>query len=382
MGKIKAFLGKLSLRQRIIVLLSILALIMALTASLTIKDRLGLSLFTRWFTYDNERSSVTFSHNARSENLFINIDYKLLVCSDTQFQLFSPTGESLLKTMVTFTNPAYSTNGKQAVIYDAGGKNLTVVSKEKAVFSLTLPDGQYILSATINERGWLAVTTKENGFKGVVTVYNDSYDPEMSIKLSSTYLINALVTPDCKGIYALAPGQSAGIFESKLLYYDIKQAEEPKSQISLGDNVVLAMHATNNRCFVLSENALFILLPSGELVAKYDYGGKYLKRASLDGNDFVTLLLSNSPSGSTGTLVTVDTEGYVLGSVDLNEQVLALSSSGRYAAVLTASSLRVYTKDLNEISVSDEMQGVQNLVLFPDGSISLITDELARLYLP
>lgn len=379
---LKKLREKLTLRQRFLLLLIVLALILFIIAGFTVKDRLGLSLFNRWFTYDNEDSSITFSHGSRSQNLFANLDYTLLSCSDTLLQLFSPTGDTRLKEPVSFANPALSSNGKQAVVYDVGGQELHVISKEKVVFTLSLPSGQYILSATINQNGWLAVTTKEEGYKGVVTVYTNSYKPLVSIRLSSSYLVNALVTPDCKGVYILSPRQSAGIFESRLLYYDLSQGEEPKSQIPLGDNVVLSMKAANNRCWVLSENELFILLSSGELSQKYPFYGKYLKRGTLSGNDFATLLLSDSPSGNAGTLFTIDAEGAVLGSVDLNEQVLAMSAAGRYVAVLTPSSLHIYTKDLTEIDTSKNMQGVQNLVLYPDGSLALISNELVRLYVP
>lgn len=377
-GKLR---GKLTLRQRIVLLFAVLALLVALAASFTIRDRSGLTLFTRWFCYDNEDASVAFSHGTRSESLFSDLDHKLLVCSDKLLQLFSPTGDPLIKEFISFSAPALSSNGKEAVVYDVGGQTFYVIAKEKIAFKLTLPAGQYILSATINENGWLAVTTKEDAYKGVVTVYNASYKPLVSVKLSSCYLLNALVTPDCKGVYILAPGQTGGIFESKLLYYDLKHAEEPVSQISLGDNVVLSMQTDTTRCWVLSESELFLLPPTGELVAK-SYDGKYLKRGTLSGNDFATLLLSNSPSGNTGTLLTVDAEGTVLGSVDLNEQVLALSAAGRYVAVLTPSCLRLYTKDLTQIHVTDQVQGVSNLVLYSDCTLSLITDELARLYIP
>jgi len=376
------FSGRLTLRQRILLLLAVIALIAVLIAGFTIRDRSGLSLFTRWFGYDNENASIAFSHGTHSESLFSNLDHNLLVCSDTLLELFSPTGDTLIKEFVSFSDPALSYNEKQAVVYDVGGQGLYVIAKEKIAFSLTLPTGQYILSATINDSGWLAVTTKEEGFRGVVTVYNATYKPLVSIRLSSNYLVNALVTPDCKGIYILAPGQSGGIFESKLLYYDLNHAEEPVSQISLGNNVVLSMQTSNTRCWVFGENELFLLLPSGELGAKYPYDGKYLKRGSSGGNDFAALLLSTSPSGNSGTLLTVDAEGTVLGSVEFSEQVVALSSSGRYVAVLTPSCLRIYTKDLSEIHATDQVQGISNLVLYSDGTLSLITDELARLYIP
>ena len=353
----------------------------ALIPGLTVRDRLGLNLFTRLFTYDNDSANITFSHGGRSENLFLTLDYKLLVCSDGFLQMFSPKGESLLRQNISLTNPAVSTNGTQAVIYDVGGLNLYVLSRNKLAFSLTQPEDQTILSASVNQSGWLTVTSKEDGYRGTVTVYDATYTPIVSIRLSSSYPTHAMVTPDARGLYILTNGQADGAFESRLLYYDLSSAQEPISQISLGNNVILTSGATGNRCWFLGEQALFVTLSSGELGARYTYDGKYLVRSSLDGNGFATLLLTQSPTANSGTLVTVDTDGTVLGSLELTEPVIALSAAGRYVAVLTSSSLQVYTKNLSEISTSTSIQGIQNITLFPDGSVALISDDFLRIYL-
>lgn len=391
MSKLRPLKKKLTLRQQLALLLASILLIGFVIAGLTIKDRTGLNLFTRWFTYSNEDTNASFPHGAHSGNLFANLNYKLLVCSDAYLQLFTPNGESVFKEAVNYSSPGISSNGKQAVVYEVGGQKLSIVNKKKIIFSTELPEGQYILSANVNQNGWMAVTSKKEGLKGVVSIYNPSQKLMLDISVSSSYLQGAMVTPDCKGVYVLAPGQFGGIFESRLLYYDdwkqysnmnTEEEQKPKSQVSLGNNVVLSMQSTNSHCWVLAENDLFILSNAGEISNRYSYGGKYLKRGSLGGNDFATLLLSNSPSGNTGTLVTVDADGKSLGSLDLNEQVLALSAAGRYVAVLTPSSLRLYTKDLSEVHRSESVQDVQNIVVYPDGSMSLISDELARLYIP
>lgn len=379
------FRAKFNLRQRITLLLGTLLLIAGLIFLLTYRDRMGLDLLTRLFTYDNEKGSVTYSHGFRSEDIFVGMDYRLLAASDTQLQLFSGTGTSLLKIeQLSFRSPTLFTNGKQAVVYDAGGRTLYVIAKNKISFTLELPSGQNILSATINQNGWLAVTTKEDGQRGVVTIYNDSYERILTRRLSNYYPISAVVTPDCRGYYILAPGQSKGVFDSRLLFFAIDGSEEtePKSQISVGDNVVLALSSSNTRTWVLTDTGLFPLLSSGERTTGYPFQGRHLKRASLDGSEFAALLLSPSQSGNTGTLVTVDYDGQELGSLELDEQVLGLSAAGRYVAVLTANSLHIYTKELREISNSDAIQGVRNLALFPDGTLALITDELVRLYIP
>ena len=411
---------KMTLRRRIILLLVVVALVLLTVFSLTFRDKLGLNPFTRFLTYDNETSNVSFPHNARSEDLFVSLDFKLLACSEGAIQLFSGTGSTLASQQVEMEHPVAATNGKQAVIYDAGGHTLYVISKDKLIKPLELTEDQYILSATLNEKGWLAVTTKEDGYKGVITILNSEFELFGSIRLSSYYLTNAIVSSDCTGIYALAATQSEGTYESKVLYYSFEQrtvqeddpedlvleapiiggeapseseneeepavsasrAEDPVSQNSLGNSVVLMMKEFSNFCWILTENALYIFTTSGELSAKYDFSGEYLKRASLDGTGFATLLLSHSPSGSAGKLVTIDHEGIVLGAKEFDDQILYLTSAGRYLAVLTPNGIQVFNKDLGEISSSSHIQGVHSISMFPDGTLAQILDETVRLYIP
>lgn len=382
MSFLNNFAAKLTLRQRLLLLLLGAILLLALILSLTVRDRFGLTLFQRAFTYDNVTGTVAYSHGIQGTDLFHTLDDTLVACSVSALHLYSPAGESLVQEAISFKSPALSSNGKTAVVYDAGGQTLFVLTKGKIATTLTLPPEQFILSATINSSGWMAVTSKEDGYKGVVTVYDASFKPVVAIRLSSTYLTNAMVTPNCSGVYVLNPGQRGGVFESLLLYYDLSGAETPLSQVSLNSGVALTMVSQSNRTWVLGEQSLFTLLSTGELATRYDYGGRYLKRANLDGNGFAAVLLSNSQTGNAGTLVTVDAEGVELGSLEIQEQVLGLSAAGRYVAVLTSSSLRVFTKDLEEISSSDQIPGVGNLALYEDGSVALITNELVRLYLP
>ena len=424
MSIIETISKKMTLKRRMILLLICLVLILLTIFSLTFRDKLGLNLFTRFLTYDNETANVTFAHNIRSEDLFVALDFKLLACGETSLQLFSGTGSTLLQTQVAMENPAVGSNGKQAVVYDAGGHSLYVISKDKVAFPLELTEDQYILSATINEAGWVAVTTKEDGYKGVVSIYNAEYELFGSIRLSSHYLRNAIVTPDCSGLYALSTAQSLGNYESRLLYYSFDQyrpvdeaedteeelvllpptipdpnapvvsedeappaettpsAEDPVSQVALGNSVVLSMTATENRCWVLAEDALYIFLSSGELSQKYDFAGKYLKRASLNGTDFAVLLLSQSATGNSGTIVTVDNEGAAIATKEFQEPILDLTAAGRYLAILTPNGLQVFGKDLKEISNSPVVQGVHSINLFPDGTLAQIMDENIRLYIP
>ena len=115
------------------------------------------------------------------------------------------------------TTPALNASGEYAVVYDVGGQALRVIGGEALLHSLTLSEEESILCATINEDGWVAVTSKVSGYKGVVTVYNQNFETVMTIRLSSRYISDAIVTPDCQGVYLISPGQAEGSFELHLL---------------------------------------------------------------------------------------------------------------------------------------------------------------------
>lgn len=144
----------------------------------------------------------------------------LLICTQTQIQLVSPTGTARLKETVNMSSPALNASGDYAVVYDVGGQELNVIGQGALLHKLSLSEEESLLCATVNEKGWVAVTSKVSGYKGVVTVYNRDFEAVLTIRLSSRYISDAVVTPDCRGVYLISPGQAEGAFENHppLLY--------------------------------------------------------------------------------------------------------------------------------------------------------------------
>ncbi len=370
--------------KRILALSLLLLLLLGLgTAAYLVPDQFGLTFVQRHLTKDTStQQSVRFSHGSRSSNGFIPLGEGLLAISQTRLQVFSMQGEVMLTQQVNMDTPAYISDGTTAVVYDIGGQDFYVLTEQEMIFHNSLPDGQYILSLTVNPSGYVTVTSKIEGYKGVVTVYTPKYEPLVCVRISSNYISSAMLTPDGKHLCILAPSQRAGIFDTTVLYYDVSEAESPLSQTSIGSNVLLQTVTAHNRIWMLGDQSLCFLNNAGELVTEYSYAGRYLKRASVEGKQFATLLLADSLSGSNSTLVTVDTEGVELGTLPITEQVIALRAYGRYVGVLTPTKFYLYTKNLKEVHVTEEIQNVQNFVLYASGDVSFIGDTQAWLYLP
>ncbi|MFR4561812.1 MAG: DUF5711 family protein [Flavonifractor plautii] len=150
-----------------------------------------------------------------SSNAFAVVDGDLLVCSPNTIRLYSGSGQAFVDQAVSMTNPVVSTAGGTALVYDAGGRELFVYSGREEVFSLTQEDGQALLSADVNQNGWLAVTSQESGHKGSVTVYDNSYSPLVRFSLSNRFVMDAAVAPDNKSVALLTIGLTDGNFESR-----------------------------------------------------------------------------------------------------------------------------------------------------------------------
>ena len=196
MNKLQDWKTNLTRKQRVILLIVVAVVVLALLTATVFRD--NVVSFFRWATYSQQNDS--FSHNAQSNSLFMGLEDNLLICTQSQIQLVSPTGTSRVQESVEMTTPALNASGEYAVVYDVGGQELRVIGGEALLHSLTLSEEESILCATINEDGWVAVTSKVSGYQGAVTVYNQQFETVMTIRLSSRYISDAIVTPDCQGV--------------------------------------------------------------------------------------------------------------------------------------------------------------------------------------
>ena len=377
MSKLQTLKTSLTRRQRVILLTIAAVILFGLLAATVFRDNATTAL--RRLTYAEGKDD--FSHNAQFNSLFLGVDDNLLVCTQTQIQVFSPTGTVDLKESVNMTSPALNTAGEYTVVYDVGGQQLKVIQGEKLVNKLELPAEESLICATVNDKGWVAVTSKVSGYKAVVTVYNPSFESVLAIRLSSRYISDAVVTPDCRGVYLISPGQAGGAFENTLLYYTFSSREEPTKTLSLGSNVVLSI-LSSGKCWILGDQSLLILDSSGVITASYDYEGQYLKMGSLQGDDFAALLLSRSSSGSAGTLVTVDDNGKEYGRLTLEGQTSALAAQGHDVAVLTTGEIITADRKLNKYRSEPNQRGIRNIALYEDGSVALVSSATVSLYFP
>lgn len=351
--------------------------------------KLNFDSIRRYFTYrnlaKNESGQVeSFRYIGGAGSSFTQLGDDLLVSSESGVRLYSPGGTAYVDQPCVLDHPFVDTGGTAAVVYDGGGSDLFVYRNREQVFSYTAEKGHSILYASLNAQEQLVLVTQASGLKGEVTVYDSSYTPLYGLKISSRFVTGAELSPDGKTLALATSGQTGGIYDSQISFYGFpRSAEEtePDAVCSLGNNTILRLHWDNDPLRVLGENALAFVSSGGTLAGSYSYGRRVLKGFSLEG-DACALLLGKYRAGSSADLVMVDAEGKELAALDMEEQVLSMSSAGRYLSVLTADGLTVYTGELEVYHFTEALQNARRVLQRGDGSVTLISPETARLYLP
>ena len=371
---------------RLLAFLLTLALLLGAVALVAYRDRINLDAIKRYFTYRSlERSDSgqidAFQFDSSGRGGFSSLGDDLLVWSSAGIRLYSSSGVEYLNDALSLLHPMADIRDDAAVVYDAGGTTLRVYTDRAQIFSLDAEQGHEILSARMGPGRTLAVVTRETGYKGVVTLYGNDFQPTMAIRISTRYVMDAIPSQDGKTIAVLTVGQSNNTFESTLALYD-RAGDEAFAQCSLSNNAILDLSCSGGVFWALGETGLSIVSTDGATNLTCDYGGAYLKDYSLGGDGYAALLLGKYRAGSSTTLTTVDTKGETIATLDLEDQILDLATSGRYVAVLTASSLTIYTKDLQVYETIDNTMGARNVVLRSDGTAYLASGETAQLCIP
>lgn len=355
------------------------------------RDRLNFDALKRWFTYrslaqGDDGNGQPFSYQGGASLTLANCGGDLLAVSQTGARLYSSGGTAYIQDTFTMTNPVCQVSGDSAVVYDAGGATLRVYQDRERVFDLGSTNAT-ILSARLSDSGQLCVVSRASGFKGVISVYDDNFHHLMDLQLSSSYVLDAVTSPDGRSLLAVTAGQDAHLFTCTLARYSFSELKEspkdptPTHTWSLGNRLPLDLVWDSDGLRILSEYATLGANASLEEQGVYDWSDRYLKRYSLLGDDTFAVLTGKYRSGSQTTLEIVEPDGEILASADFSLPILDLSAAGKYVGVLTARELNIYTRDLSLYATIENTENASHLAMLPDGSAYLASQSAAWLCL-
>lgn len=370
-----------------------LVIVLLVVLAAAYRDGTGLDALHRYFSYGSSEKvggDTVYDYDASSKNHFAALGDRLVVLSDISLKILDQDGGEVWSTPVNMAAPALSQGGGKVVAYDVGGTELYVLDQDGEVIlrdqngeevTEAASETEPLISAALNENGWLAVTTKKKNYKGWVDVYDNSMERVFVFRSSVRFVEDAHVTNDGGYLAAVTLGQENSVFVSNIVLYDLTK-EDPVADYDISDGLVIAIGQQDGKLVTVSDNCLTFANTKGEVSAAYSYQGAYLREYDISGDGFTTLLLNRYQSGSVGRLVTVDTDGEELGSLDVNGEIQSISAAGRYLAVQYIDSLVVYNQALEVYASLKGTDDAKEALMRPDGSVLLLSSESASLFLP
>ena len=190
----------------------------------------------------------------------------------------------------------------------------------------------------------------------------------------------AALSDDSRTLAAVTMGQSSGVFTSYVVFYRIN-SESALTTTALTGSLIYDLIPMGSRFCAVMEEQLCFLDDSGEVRAAYSCGSDYLRRVDC-GDGYAALLLGRYRNGTQHRLVTVDSDGQVMASLDVDGEVLSMSAAGRYIAVLFSDRMVIYDKTLAECARLDAVSEARQVLMRADGSAVLAGSTAASLYLP
>lgn len=373
---------------RLLALLTTAALLLGAMILVIYRDTINMNTFKHWLDYQRMDTGATgesapFSHAGGDKLSIAYLNSGVVTASAAGAHYYGLDGQQLAEEVRSLENPVLTASRSTAVVYDAGNQSLFAFRDGEKNFSLSLEGGADLLSARPNDGGWLAVTAQQSGYKGAVTVYDRRGEPVIQISLSSTFAVDAAISPDGRTVAVVTIGQENGAFFSRLLLYSVDKTE-PFAQLDLGGMTVLDMDFDLGVVWLVGEDRLLTvsLTPEGETVQTCFFSPSYLKGCSLGGDGFAFLLMGRYRSGSADQALLVNSSAQVVQSIALTGQVLDYAAAGEYCALLTGSQLSVYNTSLEFVAGVENSRAAQRVDLNTNGSALLANDQQAWLYIP
>ena len=373
---------------RLLALLATAALLLGAMILVIYRDTINMNTFKHWLDYQRMDTGATgesapFSHAGGDKLSIAYLNSGVVTASAAGAHYYGLDGQQLAEEVRSLENPVLTASRSTAVVYDAGNQSLFAFRDGEKNFSLSLEGGADLLSARPNDGGWLAVTAQQSGYKGAVTVYNSRGTEVIQISLSSTFAVDAAISPDGRTVAVVTIGQENGAFFSRLLLYAVDKTE-PFAQLDLGGMTVLDMDFDLGVVWLVGEDRLLTvsLTPEGETVQTCFFSPSYLKGCSLGGDGFAFLLMGRYRSGSADQALLVDSSAQVVQSIALTGQVLDYAAAGEYCALLTGSQLSVYNTSLEFVAGVENSRAARRVDLNTNGSALLANDQQAWLYIP
>lgn len=368
-------------KKRWIVFLLIFLLIFALLCWFLLSNSTSLDGVKRFFRYLGKDSAQygRLQFETYGTSSYALVDDRFAVGTQSGAMLFAEDGSILGRVQGGFSAPALKSAGTYLLVYDIGGTHVALLNRDgDTCFDLTA--GGTIFDADVSPAGYVALLYEGKESRATLEVYEKEGALLYRRNSKTTYLNACAVSPDGATAAAATLGQADVSFAGGIQFLRTDQ-EETAAEQSAGAQILYDMAFLNEDTLcAVGDHSLLFYQPDGVLRGEFMMTDAELTGYSF-GDGYVALLSDPYETGSACRLTTLDTDGTVLASAEVEGVPLDLSACGSYVAVLTEQTLFLYNRSLSPRG-STENKGSLAVLVRSDGTAFCISAGEAELYIP
>ena len=358
--------GSRALRRALAAILTLLLIALAVLVFVFRDELTGAGLRRIFGVRESAAAREAFTYETGASQVFAPAGDGLAVASGSSVQLLNAAGETVYKQVISYDTPACFGSEKGALFCDLGGTGCVLADfdgNERA----PAPGGE-IQTAGMNENGWFYLVTAEAGYKGLVSVYNSACEKQYEWWSGSGYVLRAAISPDNRSLAVLCAER-----EGAYLHFFALNSETERAVATVADTLLIDLcWLSGDSVCAVGETGVWFFSGDGTEKAVYPLEGRYLLDYEFGRASFITVFVSAYRSGAGGTLLTLDSRGQVLGSAELDRDVISLSAVGKQVLAMTGDTLALYSQDMVRQSANETLMTAKRAILRPAGDILLL----------
>ncbi len=370
-GKIKS-----GLRFTRFVLLFLMA-VAAIVLIFSNRDKINMDNFKRLAA----KIDLGISREKESDNSVIDFDYdssgKIAVYKDGIARVTSENlvimdniGTQFQSVLTGFNTPALVTTDKYVMAFDRGGKRLIVTNSFTVLFDTIFEDN--IVTATMNENGYIAVVTESEAYKNKLIVYNSSFKEVYRINSLSRYIVDAQVSQNNKLVAVSSLYVKDADVIPQINYYKLT-SDESLWNCNYKDSVAVSIKTKNDGSICsIFEWGLVVLDSKGQEKFKYEFGNKILQSCYIDKAKYNVAVVSESISGNSQILAFTN-KGKQICDLKLDTNVLSIDVYEDRMAVLFRDKICIYSISGKLLFERDNPNDATQILFSDKNSVMLVS---------
>ena len=251
-------------------------------------------------------------------------------------------GTEFQNTTLGYRTPCISANNRYVLVYDSDGTGLMVADSFSVLFEKNMEDN--IVTARMNDDGYLVVVTEGDGFLAKVYVFDSSFKEIYRYRSLNRYILDAAISADNKSVIVSAMNTSQSEITAEIQCFRLNK-EEVQWSVGFGQTpcVRLTVKGNGTICGLFSWG-MVAMNGKGKEIGRYSFENQVLQCYSMEEASRNVFVVSATENGD-GKVIVCNEKGKVKETIPLNHYGIDVDYCDGRVAVLGNMKCSVYNRN-------------------------------------